>query len=361
QGIIVVPPGFRQDIQRDIDVIEEIARLYGYSKIPSTLPKTETQPLSLSQNIRWNLIKKIKDSMRKSGYSEVINYSFLNPSDLDRLKLFKEDTRRELIKIKNPLKKEEEALRTTLIPALLNNVRLNISHGEKSLRFFEISSIFLYSGQDLPIEPLKMAAIYLKDKKGLMWQDKHDGFYDLKGALENLFFELRIKNYLFKQDFSLIEPYLHPGKSCVININDQTVGFLGTLHPEVADNFEVPSEINILELDIDKVCSLISPKIMYKSLPKYPYIERDIAIIVPENVTVSDAEKTMLDIDTDIIESVMLFDIYSGKPIPQGKKSLAFSIRYRAGDRTLTDDEVNQIHNKIIKKLEDSLKAELRS
>ena len=361
QGIIATPPGFRQDIQRDIDVIEEIARLYGYSKIPSTLPKTETQPLSLSQNIRWNLIKKIKDSMRKSGYSEVINYSFLNPSDLDRLKLFKEDTRRELIKIKNPLKKEEEALRTTLIPALLNNVRLNISHGEKSLRFFEISSIFLHSGQDLPIEPLKMAAIYLKDKKGLMWQDKHDGFYDLKGALENLFFELRIKNYLFKQDFSLIEPYLHPGKSCVININDQTVGFLGTLHPEVADNFEVVPEINILELDIDKVCSLISPKIMYKSLPKYPYIERDIAIIVPENVTVSDAEKTMLDIDTDIIESVMLFDIYSGKPIPQGKKSLAFSIRYRAGDRTLTDDEVNQIHNKIIKKLEDSLKAELRS
>lgn len=359
QGVTVMPPSFRQDIQRDVDVIEEIARLYGYNKIPTTMPKGETQPLN--KGTRWNLVRKIKDVIRKSGFSEVINYSFLNPEDLDQLKISAEDERRSLIKIKNPLKTEEETLRTTLIPALLNNIRLNFSRGERAMQFFEVSNVFLQSGKNLPNEALKMAAVHLKDKKGLLWQDQHDGFYDLKGALENLFLELKIKNYSFKQDFALIEPYLHPGKSCVININNQTVGSLGMLHPEVAQNFDVPPEINILELDIEKTSSFISPKITYKPLPRYPYIERDIAIIVDDEVTVAETEKTILTTDTDIIESVTLFDIYSGKPIPQGKKSLAFSIRYRAGDRTLTDEEVNQIHSKIIKELEDSLKAELRS
>lgn len=359
QGITVMPPSFRQDIQRDVDVIEEIARLYGYNKIPSTLPKTEMQ--ILSGNARWSLIKRIKDSMRKSGYVEVINYSFLDPSDLDKLKLSDKDVRRNLIKIRNPLKKEEGALRTSLIPALLNNVRLNISRGERSLCLFEISNIFLHSGQNLPFESLKMAAIYLKDKKGLLWQDKHDGFYDLKGALENLFLELRIKNYSFKQDFSSIEPYLHNGKSCVVNIENQTVGFLGVIHPEVAHYFDVAPETNILELDIERVFSFIPSKITFSPIPKYPYIERDIAIIVSENVTVEDAQKTISGVNSDIIESIKLFDIYTGKPIPKGKKSLAFSIRYRSEDRTLTHNEVNELHSKIIKNLESTLKAELRS
>lgn len=366
ERIIVTPPSFRQDIQMDMDVIEEIARLYGYDKIPTTLPMATMQPVS--KNMRWNLIKTVKDSMRKSGYSEVINYSFLNPSILDKLKLSQEDTKRNLIKIRNPLKKEEEALRTTLIPALLDNVRLNINRGEKSLRFFEISSVFLHSGQKLPDEVLKMAAIYLKDKESLLWQDRHDGFYDLKGALENLLLELRIKNYSFIQDSSsessytdLTEPYLHPGKSCVLKIDSQTIGVLGALHPYVAQSFDLTPDINLLELDIDRLFSSTPSKITYSPLPKYPYIERDIAIIVSEKITSAKAETVIRNVNSDMIEIVKLFDIYTGKPIPKGKKSLAFSIRYRVGDRTLTDSEVNQLHSKILKELENSLKAKLRS
>jgi len=356
QGITVMPPSFRQDIQRDMDVIEEVARLYGYNKIPSTLPKVKMQPL---QDSRWNLIKRVKESMRKSGYSEVINYSFLNPSVLDKLKIHVNDRRRNLIKIRNPLRKEEEALRTTLIPALLEDVRFNINRGERTLRLFEISYVFLGSGKNLPEEVLKIAGVYLKDKKTLLWQGA-DAFYDLKGALEGIFLELKIKNYLFIQEYSLSEPFLHPGESSAIKVDDQTVGFLGVIHPEVAQDFDIPPETAIFELDAEKIFSSIPPKTTFCPLPKYPYIERDIAIVIPDNTTVAEVEKTIRNVNSALIESIGLFDIYRGKPIPEDKKSLAFTIRYRAGDRTLTDNEVNELHSKIIKNLEDSLKAELR-
>lgn len=359
EGLTVIPPSFRQDIHKDIDVIEEVARLYGYDKIPVSLPEARMEPVI--ENTRWNFIKTIRGSMIKTGYSEVINYSFLNPLVLDKLKLPADDIRRNLIKIRNPLRKEEEALRTTLIPALLENVRLNINRGEKSLRLFEIASVFSPSGEKLPIEEVKLAVVYTKEKRTFLWEDKHDGFYDLKGAVENLFLVLGIKNYSFVHDSSLSQPYLHPGKSCIIKIDNQIVGWAGTLHPDVAQDFDVIPETNIAELDTNRLLSFIPSKITYKPLPIYPYIERDIAVTVSEDVTASSIENVILSINSDIIEAVKLFDIYTGKSIPKGKKSLAFSIRYRAGDRTLVDEEINELHSRILKCLEDSLKAELRS
>ncbi|MEK6528458.1 MAG: hypothetical protein AABZ36_06235, partial [Nitrospirota bacterium] len=248
---------------------------------------------------------------------------------------------------------------------------------EKSLRLFEIAAVFSPSGHKLPDEKMRLAAVYSKDKKGSLWQDEHDGFYDLKGALENLLLGLRIKNYSFplqgepacsadrsagadKQDFSLIEPYLHPGKSCFINAGDKIIGILGTLHPDVAHSFDVVQEISILELDIDRLSAFSPPYIKYHAFPKYPYIERDIAVTVHENITAAALENAIREVNSGMIESIRLFDIYTGKSIPKGKKSLAFSIRYRAGDRTLVDDEVNELHSKILKHLENTLKAELR-
>jgi phenylalanyl-tRNA synthetase beta chain len=369
EGITVTPPSFRQDIRRDVDVIEEIARIWGYGKIPAITPTARMQAAGKSD--RWNFTKTVKELMIKAGYSEAINYSFLNPADLDKLKLTADDRRRSLIKIRNPLRKEEEALRTTLIPALLDNIRLNISRGEKSLRLFEIAAVFLPSGHKLPDEKMKLAAVYLKDKKGSLWEDGHDGFYDLKGALENLLLGLRIKNYSFSlqgesagagtQGFPLDEPYLHPGKSCFINAGGKIIGILGILHPDAADRFDVVQEISILELDIDSLSELIQLDIQYQALPKYPYIERDIAVTVHENITAAALENAIREINSGMIESVRLFDIYTGKSIPKGKKSLAFSIRYRAGDRTLVDDEINELHSMILKHLESTLNAELRS
>ncbi|GBE05152.1 MAG TPA: phenylalanine--tRNA ligase subunit beta [Nitrospirae bacterium] len=366
----VTPPSFRPDIQRDMDVIEEIARLYGYDNIPITLPITIMQPVS--ENPGWAFVTKVKDASRKAGYSEVINYSFLNPIVLDKLRIPEEDERRNLMKIRNPLKKEAEALRTTLIPALLENVRTNINRGEKSIRFFEVSRVFFdknerageeeeISGEGLPNEVLKMAAVYLKDMGSVLWHNEHDGFYDIKGMLENLLLELGIRTYSIIRNASAAEPYLHPGKSCVIKTGDRIIGSLGTLHPDAAQNFDVPAETNLLEIDMEGLLRSIPAKISYSPLPRYPYVERDIAIIVSDDITSAKVEDTIWNINTGIIESINLFDIYTGKPIPKGQKSLAFSIRYRAGDHTLTDNEVNELHTKILEKLKKSLQAELRS
>ncbi|MBI4709671.1 MAG: phenylalanine--tRNA ligase subunit beta [Nitrospirae bacterium] len=354
----VVPPCYRQDIRRDIDVIEEIARLYGYDKIPASLPSIRIQSELPAMR---NLLRTVTESLRRSGYSEAINFSFLNPSALDKLMLSPEDARRNLIKIKNPLKNEDEALRTTLIPALLENVRLNLSRGEKSLRLFELSKVFLHSGQKLPAEPLRLSAVYVKGADSLsLWQGKHDGFYDLKGALEGLFAELRIEDYSFASE-GFREPYLHPGKSCVVRACKIDIGTIGALHPAAAQAFDISGEIYLLELDAEKLLLNIPAGVTYRPLPKYPYVERDMAIVVSTEIKSADVSAAILNAEPDMIESVSLFDIYTGAHIPGGKKSLAFAIRYRAGDRTFTDSEVDLMHTKIIKQLADSFSAELRS
>ena len=194
-------------------------------------------------------------------------------------------------------------MRTTLIPSLLNNVSLNLNRGEKMLRFFEVSRVFLSSGQKLPDEITQLAAIYHKDMSVSIWQDKHDGFYNLKGALENLFMELKIKEYSFERDTSSVEPYLHPGKSCSITINSQKAGSLGTLHPGVADAFDIKGNVILLEIhDIEKIQMALPGKTTYVSLPMYPYVERDIAIIVSKDITVEQAKKIIQGIDSDIID-----------------------------------------------------------
>ncbi|MCK5503546.1 MAG: phenylalanine--tRNA ligase subunit beta [Thermodesulfovibrionia bacterium] len=359
-GIVVTPPSFRQDIQRDVDIIEEVVRLYGYDRIPSTLPAV--QMISAPVHKTQEAIKSIKNAMVKSGFSEAINYSFLNPEIMDKLNIPPEDRRRKTVFIKNPLRKEEEAMRTTLIPALLNNVSLNLNRGAKTLRLFEVSRVFLPSGQKLPDEVIQMCAIYHKGMSASIWDDKHDGFYDLKGVLENLFSELGIRDYSFIQEATSCEPYLHPGKSCAITVNGEKTGSLGTLHPSVSTAFDISGNINILELyDIEKIQKAVSPTPEFVSLPRYPYVERDLAIVVSKDITVGQAKETITGIDSDIIEAVSLFDIYTGKPVPDNKKSLAFSIRYRASDRTLTDSEVDVLHSGILRRLEENLKAELRA
>ncbi|MBI5026788.1 MAG: phenylalanine--tRNA ligase subunit beta [Nitrospirae bacterium] len=382
-GFIVTPPTYRRDLCREVDLIEEVARIYGYDKILAALPQTAMIPGGESQ--RRKLIKRVKESLGKSGYSEAINYSFMNPASLDILRLSPHDHRRNFLRLRNPLRKEEEALRTTLVPSLLSNLQWNTSRGIKSLKLFEVSKVFSPIKKDvLPEETTLLSAVCLKDRGPSLYLSKHDGLYDLKGALEALFIDLKI-NYSFipilqySNAPSLIpegrggysayggsavggkEPYLHPGKSCMIKIEGEAVGFLGSLHPDIADALDIRGDISLFELNLDKLLSLTQTKITYQSIPKYPYVERDMAIIVPEDITANDVEMAIKTFPSEIIESVSLFDIYTGKPIPEGGKSLAFSIRYRAKDRTLTDDEVDSLHLNILESLKKVVRAELRT
>jgi phenylalanyl-tRNA synthetase beta chain len=359
EGLAVVPPGYRDDVERDIDIVEEIARLYGYDNIPSTLPVMQMS--AAPEHKTQELVKTLKNSMVKSGYSEVINFSFLNPDTIEKLKLPAGDRRRNLIYIKNPLRKEESAMRTTLIPALLNNAETNINRGERMLRFFEISRVFLPSGRNLPDEIIQMAVIFCKEKTASIWEHKHDGYYDLKGVLENVFSGLMIEKISIKHEQNSVEPYLHPGKSASIIVNDVRIGSIGTLNPEAAEAFDLSGDITVAEIyDVEKIHNAVPSKSSYARLPKYPYVERDLSIVVSRDITVDKARNTIISIDSDLIESIELFDIYTGKPIPAEQKSMAFSIRYRAAERTLTDIEVDNLHLAILNKLKEELNVELR-
>lgn len=356
----VTIPSFRNDVEMDVDIVEEIARLYGYDRIPSTLP-VMNMSAAPEQKVH-NLIKTIKNLMVKSGFSEVINFSFLNPDVLDKLGLPDEDKRRNLVYIKNPLRKEESAMRTTLVPALLNNVITNMNRGEKDLRLFEVSNVFLKSDDNkLPDETVQAVAVYHKEEGASIWKTRHEGFYDLKGVFENMFSALKIPDIAYDQDTAAPEPYMHPGKSCYITFGSKRIGSIGILHPGIADEFGIDGYTVIAELyDLEEIFNAIPSSTTYAPLPKFPYVERDIALIVTDDITVSAVKKEILGIQSGIIESITLFDIYKGKPIPPDKKSLAFAIRFRSSDRTLTDSEVDDQHSLIVKRLKDKLKAELR-
>jgi phenylalanyl-tRNA synthetase beta chain len=358
-SLSVVPPSFRDDLRRDIDIVEEIARMYGYDNIPSTFPVMQMSAAPVHE--QQELVRKIKNSMAKAGFSEAINYSFVNPDSLDKLLLPDQDRRRSLIYIKNPLRKEESAMRTTLIPGLLNNINTNTKRGEKMVRLFEISRVFLKSDEKLPDEIMQIGAVYNKEQTIALWQSRHDGFYDLKGVFENIFTDLRIHNASFTVDTESTAPYLHPAKSCSIVIDGKTIGVIGKLHPAVAESFDIHGDLTAAEIyDINDILNSMPESTTFNPLPKFPYVERDMALIVSNDIPVSAVTHEINSIDSDIIESVRIFDIYTGKSIEKDKKSLAFSIRYRSSEKTLTDSEVDELHNSIVKRLQKTIKAELR-
>lgn len=350
EHLVVLPPSFRNDLRSEIDIIEEIARFHGYDRIPVTVPRI---PVSKERSPKAHrIISDIRDTMRKIGFTEVINYSFLNLSDLDMMELSRDDVRRRALPIKNPLRTEDSHLRTTLLPALLRNLRFNLSMGNRDVRLFEISKVFiqypLSPEGSLPQERQSLGMIYYYPKLPELWKDDTPEFYRFKGFLEYIFSELRITDLHFERSS---EPFLHPGQSADILTGKGRVGCFGLLHPDVVDKLDIKAgrpEIFLSEIDLDALISLIPEAIRYSPIPKYPYVERDIALVLDESIPAMTVITDLRGFPSEIIEEVTIFDHYKGANIPEGKKSLAFSIRYRAKDRTLTDDEVDSIHSRLV-------------
>jgi phenylalanyl-tRNA synthetase beta chain len=357
--LTVTPPSFRVDLKSHVDVAEEVARLYGYEKIPATLPVMHMS--AAPENRRMQMIRFLRRSMTGAGFSEAVNFSFLNPRILDSLNLGEDDRRRSLVMIRNPLRQEESALRTSLVPALLHNVALNLSRGEKSLRLFEISKVFFNTGERLPDEILQMAAVIQKDKTPAFWKDPRPAFFEMKGAIEKILGEMKVRDVRFLESGETTEPYLHPGKSCAIEAGGKRVGVIGMLHPSVIEGYELSGDIAIAELfDLDSLASSAESRIKFSPIPRFPHVDRDVAFVVDRGVSVASIERQICQVDSDLIESVRVFDIYEGKSLPENKKSVAFTIRYRSQERTLTDAEVEDVHNAIIGRVRDRLGAELR-
>jgi phenylalanyl-tRNA synthetase beta chain len=357
-SFVAVPPSYRTDVQREIDVIEEIARFHGYEKIPVTVPKIRMSRETRDKSHQH--IASIRDSLRRFGFTEAINYSFMNEIMLDTLSIPEDDPRRRTVILRNPINAGESALRTTLIPSLLQNLVSNLSMGNRDVQLFEISRVFSDAGDALPEERHYLGAVSFRERAQVLWGDATPDFYLVKGAIESFFSELRVCDYAFVEKS---EHFLHPGKSCGIVVSGEGIGFLGVLHPKVIGRLDVKvsgQEIVVFEIDLERLLVHVSEKISYAPIPRYPHIDRDIALIVDEDLPAARIVEAIKAFPATLIEDISIFDCFKGKNIPDGKKSLAFSVRFRAKDRTLTDSEIEDLYRNLVRHITEKTGCTIR-
>lgn len=358
--LMVTPPSFRRDLEREIDLIEEIARINGYDNIPTTLP--QGSPSGEERSKELLVEKRAIDLLLHQGYHEVITYGFTSPSSCDLIGLKPDDPRRKQIRILNPLTEDFSVMRTSLIPGLLEVARYNLSRKNLNLKLFELKRVFLQQeGSKLPNEVKYLTGLAMGMDQELHWAypPRPIDFYDIKGTIESLLEELRIKKMRFKRAEDI--PYLHPGKATRVFVEEKEVGVLGEVHPDVLNHYGIQERVYLFEINFEELVRRVGEGRWFEPLPKFPEVYRDLSLVVSEEVETEKIGEAIWDLKEPFIKEVRLFDVYQGPPIPQGKKGVSFRIRYQAPDRTLTDEEVNQFHEKVILQLKEGLGAELRS
>ena len=358
-ALCVTIPNFRPDLEREIDLIEEVARLVGYDHIPVTMPVSSLTCQQLPGHL--SLERKVRDLMSQSGFSEVINYSFFNADCLNKIRLADDDPRRQNVRILNPLTEEQSVMRTSLVPSLLETAARNIAYRCEDLALFELRPVFQpENGSELPVETLRLCAVLAGRREPLGWaqSEARADFYDMKGVIEQLLATLRIGPVTWQAAHD--EPYYHPGKSCALYLGERLIGTVGELHPEVLFNFDLGASAILCDLDVEALFELGCEKVQFKPLSRYPDVQRDSAFLVDAEVSAQEVFAVLDSVRIKDLESIALFDVYAGEGIPPGKKSLAIRACYRALDRTLTDEQIQNMHGKLIKAMEKQLGAELR-
>ncbi len=360
EGVLrVTPPTCRVDIAREIDLIEEIARMHGYHRVPETLPAVSV--ITGVANGRRAVETRVREIMTGAGYQEVINYSFVSPDAVDRLGLPETDERGNQVRIRNPLSEEQAVMRTTLVQSLLSNVRRNADVGCFDLKLFETGRTFIHQGEGKqPREHNRAAFLVTGRRYEDRWhfQDLQADFYDLKGCVENILDALRIAAPSFKE--GVREPFLHPGKSCGVFSGETQIGFLGEAHPDVLARMDLNGTVVLCELDMDILAANYSEKSSFRPIPRFPSSSRDVAFLLRREVTAAEMLRLAADAGEELLEKVQIFDVYEGQNIPQGMKSLGMRFSYRRADRTLTDDEVNEAHVRIVGKIVHHTGASIR-
>ena len=353
-----LPPPYRRDVKAYYDIVEEVARTYGFGNIAARNPKTGLSAGIL--NKRERNVSRVKEAIRVSGFTEVINYSFMNGADLDMLLILPDDFRRRHVRVMNPLRQEDSLMRTTLVPSLLKNFLYNLSRGTRDIRFFECARVFIDGGGPLPLEELMLGGILFRENLPCLWKEEAPSFFVVKGALDSLCGEMKIKGFSYVPSD---EAFLHRGKSADVMLGGAKVGFIGELTPGVVEKLDLKvskPEIVVFELNLEKLHAAVPENLTYSPIPKYPAVERDIAIILDEGLSSAGVMEELKGYRSEYIERVELFDHYKGKNIPQGRKSLGYRITYRCPDRTLTDDEVEKIHAGLVAYILQKTGGELR-
>jgi len=357
--ILVTPASFRGDLEREIDLIEEVARLDGYERIPITIPKGP--PSSEERSKEFLVERKAIDTLIDHGYYEVITYSFTSPDSWDAIGLPLDDPRRQHLRILNPLTEDLSVMRTTLIPGLLETARYNLSRKNSNLKLFELKKVFIpQAGERLPKEVKYLVGVAMGFDRDPHWafSPRPVDFYDMKGCVEDLLEALKIRGLKFDRAEDI--PYLHPGKASRVILEEEVLGVLGELHPQVLDRYEIHGKSYLFEMDFSKMVQWAGEEKRFQSLPKFPEVYRDISVVVDKTLESERVMETIRAFRQPFVEEVSLFDIYEGPPIPEGKKGISYRVRYQANDRTLTDEEVNQYHEKILSRLKELFSLELR-
>ena len=347
EGDTVLVPSFRPDLNLMADLAEEVGRSFGYNEIPITEFRNSTQG---GYSDEMKLEAKAGTLCRGLGYSEIITYSFVSPAIFDQIRLPADSPLRNAMKIQNPLGEDTSIMRTIALPSMLEILSRNNAYHNKAAKLYEVAKIYLpVEGQPLPEEP-----------KMLVFGSYGEGetFFKLKGEIEAVFAGLRLK----KASYTAVKnnPSYHPGRCASITIDGVEVGVMGQVHPLVAKNYGIDTEVYCAELSFSKLLDLRLPDATYTPLPKYPTVSRDLALICDEAVTVADVEDVITASAGKLLRKIQLFDIYRGVGVPEGKKSMAFSLELRADDRTLTDSDSEGVVSKVLAALKDKLNASLR-
>jgi len=357
----VTVPLARHDLEREVDLIEEVARLNGYDNVPVTMPISRVVPPIDTRSI--DFVSNLRDVAVAQGLREIINYSFESGEDYDNLLLSSDDGRRNHVALLNPLTEEQSVMRTSLVPAMLETLGRNLAYKSTDLGLFELRPVFLPQQGSQADERMHLCIAMTGKRECLGWAHSSADidFFDLKGILEVVFEQFGIDRPHFTPDMP--EVYLHPGKSCSIYAGSRAqdkLGVLGEVHPQVQDNYSIDQPVYIAELDVMALFNCSGEDKKFAPISRFPDSYRDSAFLVADAVTVQQMLEVIDKVKVKYLEDVVLFDIYAGKGIPEGMKSLALRMRYRSADKTLADEEINAMHAKIVKALNKNLGAEIR-
>ncbi|HAF31487.1 MAG TPA: phenylalanine--tRNA ligase subunit beta [Anaerovibrio sp.] len=359
-GYHVAVPSWRNDVTFMEDLSEEVARIYGFDNIHASTPRgTMVQGV---QSPLQSFIDRIKVTLTHIGMNEELSFSFTNPDMFDKMMLPADSPLRQAIPIMNPLTDEAPLVRTSLLASVLENAIRNLSRKNEDIRLYDVAPVFYPKAlplTELPDEVVKVAGFMCGRRNPMSWNTSNDmiDFYDAKGIVEELLAKLNITRY---QVVAGEYTAMHPGKTALFKKGKEIVAAVGELHPQVAENLGISKKAYIFEMDVPTLMKYSSDKFSFDVLPKYPAIVRDLAMLVDEGVNASDIEKTITKNGGKFFKNVTLFDVYTGKQIADGKKSMAFTMLFQSNDKTLTDEEVDESFNNIIAAVEKEFDAELR-
>lgn len=358
--ITVKVPSWRNDVTCMADISEEIARLHGFDKIKSTLPNGVS--MQGTQSAKQTFIDKVKTSLSSQGLYETISFALTNEETFNKLNIPQDSPLRKAVPIMNPLSDEYPLVRTTLLSSIFDNLARNLARKNDDVALFEVGSVFFPKAlpvTELPDEVVKIAGAITGRRNAQGWNQTNDmvDFYDAKGIIEELLANLRVTRYTVEAGTHYA---MHPGKTALFKKGRDVIATVGEVHPAVLSAYGITKPVYIFELDATIVMKYMAKDLKYKALPKYPATSRDLAMLVDVDVNAADIEKAMTKAAGQNLTQITLFDVYTGKQVEEGKKSLAFSLTFQSNDKTLTDAEIDPAIEKIVAKLQKDFNANLR-